>query len=408
MPVTQTRIDQIPNNRQIGWSDALISRSAADTFLLGGVTIGAGGLGLTNSDTISFTGGETLSRVTSDLLQISSGLRLNNQLIFGGTDHAGIRIIGLTTVQRDALSAANGDLVFNTDSNLLQVYHSSQWNSLDTGNTPVWSLNGNKAYYNTDNVGIGITNPLAKLHISSTASTDLLKVERSSTGDYFAVSFAGSVTSVDVSDDLELSAGLVNFLTYSSSDDILRIRPDDTEIMTASTTNVNVAGTFSLSTDVILRRESANALSLRNGTNAQLLNVFNTYTSGTNFEKWAVDWKTTSNRVIVGPVKGSGGGSDRAQVFTGVNVRSGAATTSQFDSGEWGMHEDTSATEAPLGRVTLTYNDNDDIKVVSLQEVDTYNVTNRTTTRSFDANSTSLNEIADVLATLIHDLGWGS
>ena len=65
--------------------------------------------------------------------------------------------------------------------------------------------------------------------------------------------------------------------------------------------------------DVLLRRDAANTLALRNGTAAQAFNIYNTYTSGTSYERYSVDWITTANLVIVGPNKGSGGGTQRVQ-----------------------------------------------------------------------------------------------
>jgi hypothetical protein len=66
-------------------------------------------------------------------------------------------------------------------------------------------------------------------------------------------------------------------------------------------------------TDLILARDAANTLALRNGTAAQAFNIYNTYTSSTSFERYSVDWITTANLVIVGPNKGSGGGTQRVQ-----------------------------------------------------------------------------------------------
>jgi len=65
--------------------------------------------------------------------------------------------------------------------------------------------------------------------------------------------------------------------------------------------------------DTILARDAANTLALRNGTAAQAFNVYNTYTSDTSYERYSVDWITTANLVIVGPNKGSGGGTQRVQ-----------------------------------------------------------------------------------------------
>ena len=65
--------------------------------------------------------------------------------------------------------------------------------------------------------------------------------------------------------------------------------------------------------DVRLWRDAANTLALRNSTTAQAFNIYNTYTSGTSYERYSVDWITTANLVIVGPNKGSAGGTQRVQ-----------------------------------------------------------------------------------------------
>ena len=65
--------------------------------------------------------------------------------------------------------------------------------------------------------------------------------------------------------------------------------------------------------DVSLFRDAANTLALRNGTSAQKFRVYNTYTSSTNYENFEIDWQTTANIALVGPTKGSGGGTQRVQ-----------------------------------------------------------------------------------------------
>lgn len=61
--------------------------------------------------------------------------------------------------------------------------------------------------------------------------------------------------------------------------------------------------------DTILVRDAANTLAQRNGVNAQGFNIYNTYTSGTNFERGEIRWG--ANVLIVGTNFGGGGGSSR-------------------------------------------------------------------------------------------------
>ena len=67
--------------------------------------------------------------------------------------------------------------------------------------------------------------------------------------------------------------------------------------------------------DVVLNRDDSNKLALRNGTAAQRFNVYNTYTTSTNYEAFKIDWITTANTVLVGTEKGSVGGTARALEF---------------------------------------------------------------------------------------------
>jgi hypothetical protein len=68
------------------------------------------------------------------------------------------------------------------------------------------------------------------------------------------------------------------------------------------------SGATSGSADTILYRDAANTLALRNSTNAQAFNVYNTYTDASNYERAAIKWN--SNVLEIGPEK-AGTGSNR-------------------------------------------------------------------------------------------------
>jgi len=56
-----------------------------------------------------------------------------------------------------APTGANGSLYYNTASNKFQGYQNGSWS--DLGGSSVWLLNGTSTYYNSGNVGIGISTP---------------------------------------------------------------------------------------------------------------------------------------------------------------------------------------------------------------------------------------------------------
>ena len=80
--------------------------------------------------------------------------------------------------------------------------------------------------------------------------------------------------------------------------------------------------------DVRLYRDAANTLALRNGTNAQTLNVYNTFTDASNYERGVFDWAGTANVLTIG-TKAAGTGTTRNMQFVigGVNKLDYGVTT---------------------------------------------------------------------------------
>jgi len=66
---------------------------------------------------------------------------------------------------------------------------------------------------------------------------------------------------------------------------------------------VQAGTTLGISTDVLLARDAANTLALRNAANAQTFRVYNTYTDASNYERGVFDWSTTSNTLTIGTAK---------------------------------------------------------------------------------------------------------
>ena len=53
------------------------------------------------------------------------------------------------------------------------------------------------------------------------------------------------------------------------------------------------------------------ALAVQNGTTATIAQVFNTFTSATNFEDFEINWTASANRIQIGQNTGTGGGTNR-------------------------------------------------------------------------------------------------
>lgn len=66
--------------------------------------------------------------LNTDKLETSGGT-LSGQLNFSGTTHAGVKLLSLTTSQRDALSPANGMIIYNTTTAQVEFYQNGAWTS---------------------------------------------------------------------------------------------------------------------------------------------------------------------------------------------------------------------------------------------------------------------------------------
>jgi hypothetical protein len=69
--------------------------------------------------------------------------------------------------------------------------------------------------------------------------------------------------------------------------------------------------------DTLLQRDAANVLALRNGTNAQTFNTYNTYTNGSNYERGFVSWG--SNKLLLG-TEAAGSGTVRGLDLIGSGI----------------------------------------------------------------------------------------
>jgi len=128
--------------------------------------------------------------------------------------------------------------------------------------------------------------------------------------------------------DLQINGGSVFSVFQSSGRSRLNIsgggayasiNRSGNEIIQFTTGEVGIFGSFGfhpasgLGIDTVLVRDAANTLAQRNSTNAQAFRVYNTYTSGTNYELGKLEW--SSNVFRIGTEKGSGGGTARSLEF---------------------------------------------------------------------------------------------
>lgn len=65
----------------------------------------------------------------------NTGDTMSGVLQWSGTTHAGIKLLSLTTAQRDALTAANGNIIYNTSTGEFNVYQGGAWSAVASGST---------------------------------------------------------------------------------------------------------------------------------------------------------------------------------------------------------------------------------------------------------------------------------
>lgn len=71
-----------------------------------------------------------------------SGDTMTGGLAFSGTDHAGLKVNSLTTAQRDALTPANGMVIYNSTNEAVEVYQNGAWSLFSTdptGSIKIWT-----------------------------------------------------------------------------------------------------------------------------------------------------------------------------------------------------------------------------------------------------------------------------
>jgi len=303
---------------------------------------------------MSLTGSASLS----GSLGVSSHISSNGNISFGGTTTPGLVLKNLTTAQMNALASPSaGSLIFNSTTGSATVYNGSSW-------LPVGSAGGsnNSVQYNASGVigGMGgsswdeTNRSLTLTGATVTTSNPILNL--SQTWNASGVTFTGlkfnvtDTASASGSLLMDLQVGGVSKMSVKksgrvisdffgsaegnsdaqgmfSSGSSLFFYAQNAANLTVSPSAVSILNDMPLifNTDTILRRDAANTLALRNSTSAQTLRIYNTYTDSSNYERFVLDWATTSNVLSIG-TQAAGTGTTRNIAFIGGNV--GIGTTS--------------------------------------------------------------------------------
>src|SRR3989344_635929 len=180
------------NNQTIGISGGFSSLGVQD---LNATTLRVTGVSTLASLTV--TGG-----ITSSGALTGTGLTLSGLLSFTGTDHAGIKLNNLTTVQRDALTAAAGFTIFNTTATKMQVYNGTAWKNVgnpeiggdvESGTAGSVLFVGTGAVLAQDNASFFFDDTNNRIGILDATPAAALTV---GSGDLFQVNSSGAIAAV--------------------------------------------------------------------------------------------------------------------------------------------------------------------------------------------------------------------
>lgn len=148
-------------------------------------------------------GGSTWGAAPSDATKADlAGDTFTGKIQFSGTNHAGVELINLTTAQRDALTPAAGDLIYNTTTSTVDRYNGSSWDALSAGGgianvvedtTPQL---GGQLDVNGQSIGDG-TNELLTFTEDASAVNNV-NIENQATGGGPIISAVGDDTNIDL------------------------------------------------------------------------------------------------------------------------------------------------------------------------------------------------------------------
>jgi hypothetical protein len=150
----------------------------------------------------------------------------------------------------------------------------------------------------------------------SSQGTNVVNIGKNLAGNNVAIYPNSSASGVDIGDASLAGSGQYfrNFNSYSFFTAFASTTSTTAAIrLGCSADGVGILTTASGATQVLFAVEAANTFAFRNSTNAQSFYVYNTYTSGANFERGVFDWSTSANVLTIGAK--TTGGTQRAVNF---------------------------------------------------------------------------------------------
>src|SRR3990167_755346 len=163
-------------------------------------------------------------------------------LQFSGTAHAGVKLLSLTTTQRDALTPANGMIVYNSTDNQVQGYVASAWGQIGGGGSQTpWTSDVNAAGYKL----IGNTTTTGDLTLQTTSGIGTTGADM-----HFLVGNNGATEAMTI-----LNSGNVGIGTMVPSDRLeVKAAANDDGIRLQGSGGANLAWLHQQSTDAAILR----------------------------------------------------------------------------------------------------------------------------------------------------------
>jgi hypothetical protein len=247
---------------------------------------------------------DTLTLGTNVATSLANNMAASGTLaILGANTFTGVQTLsGNGAVSTSILRSSGTIFTGGSSSTTLPL-----WYHAPSGATPNFSVNGT---WLGANMPSGFTGDAINIRYYN--GNPMFRVDQNgSIYCNFNATFGGAVDCVGILSQQAVYAS-ANLPGLSGTGGI-SMRSSDVAAWSSSTTWYSTC-------DLILRRRAAGVLAQYNGSNAQASEVYNTFTSATNFERATIGW--ASNILSIGTEKGSGGGTARVmQLITDGTAR---------------------------------------------------------------------------------------